>query len=132
MNIKYRASLSLLFAWGTALATAEAAMAGDRPDLAQIKVRTDDLDLRTSAGAERMDQRIRCAANHVCDDGFGTRGIEKERCVYQAIEEASVRRNAALAQAQRGQIAASHTASAGKIRRSVAREDSGDHSLVQR
>ncbi len=132
MNIKYRASLSLLFAWGTALATAEAAMAGDRPDLAQIKVRTDDLDLRTSAGAQRMDQRIRCAANHVCDDGFGTRGIEKERCVYQAIEEARVRRNAALAQAQSGQVAAVHTASAGEDRRSIASEDSGDGSLVRR
>lgn len=68
------------------------ALAAKATIVKNVTVSYGDLNLKNDAGAKALYQRIRFAARKVCtldnEPSFGLQSLERQQCIYQAIDVA--------------------------------------------
>ena len=89
----------------TAAILPSAASAQQAPQTQSVQISYSDLDLRTSAGRQALDGRLRSATNRLCRDGMQsgvTISFERQRCLREARASAQSGARIAVARAHGG------------------------------
>ena len=95
---------SIALALSLTLAAAPA-IAAPLTETSRSEVRTDDLDLTSARGQQRLEMRIKTAARRICNNGIG--GVagraQQAECMADTLAAARPQTERAIAQAQGGQ-----------------------------